>query len=163
MSEELENTQDNAHSNDAPTEDELAGIRAQLEAEQASLAEAQAALTDKDDRIAELEASLAEARATAAEVEQLRPAHEQAVARYLEAVRVLNTGIPADLITGATVEAIDDSVAKAQTIADAVRASLAEQAKNARVPAGAPTREINIDGLDAREKISLGLSRQARE
>ncbi len=176
MPEELENTpqdaQDAPEPNDAPTEDELTVIKGQLQAEQAALAETQAALAAKDDRISELETSLAEAQEAAAQVEPLQSkltdmekfgfdaanAADQATQKYLETVRVLNPALPSDLIDGATIEEIDASVEKAQAITDHVRASLAAEQRNGRVPAGAPTREVNLDGLSADELIRLGIS-----
>ncbi len=176
MPEELENTEDtptpeenttpgeNLHANDAPTEDELADIQAQLGAEQASLAEAQAALTERDARIAELEAQLAQIttdrEAFASQLYEANDAHGQAVARYLEVVRAVNREIPAEHIAGATIEEIDASVERGQAIADAVRANLAAENKNARVPAGAPTRAVNLEGLTPDELIRLGISQQ---
>ena len=153
-----------------------------------ALAEAQAALTEKEDRISELEASLAETQETAGLYEQLRNNYDllqeeanrlqsnldatqenlvtlndaaaQATQKYLETVRVINVGIPANLIDGKTIDEIDASVERGQEITDHVRAALVAESANNRVPAGAPTRSINLDGLDAREKISLGLAQQ---
>ena len=82
------------------------------------------------------------------------------MAKYLGAVRAANAAIPADVITGETIEAIDASLGQAVAIADAVRATLAGEAKNVRVPAGAPTRVVNLEGLTSSEKISLGLQQQ---
>ena len=148
----------------APEPDELATITAQLEGERATLALAQAALTEKDNRISELETQLGEARsgfdAQAGQMARLQAASTAAVAKYLGAVRAANTALPADVITGETIEAIDASLGQAVAIADAVRATLAGEAKNARVPAGAPTRVINLDGLTPKEKIALGLQQQ---
>ncbi len=157
MPEELENTQETPEPNEAPTEDELFVIKGQLREEQNALAEAQAALIEKDDRISELQA---EGEALRAERGNLEEAHVSAVRKYLEAQRSLHPDVPTDLIDGATIEEIDASVEKAQGITDYVRASLAAESQNARVPAGAPSRAVNIDGLDTREKITLGLAQQ---
>jgi DNA repair exonuclease SbcCD ATPase subunit len=155
--------------NGVSTPEELEAIRVQLEEEQAALAEARAQLeqtmSEKDARIVELEASLSEAKqgseAAAAELAQVQEAHGQAVGKYLDAVKAANPTIPPDIIAGATIEEIDVSVEKAQSIATAVKASLEAQAKEARVPAGAPTREnINLDGLSPREKIVVGIQQK---
>lgn len=88
-------------------------------------------------------------------------ANARAIAKYLDAVKAVNPTIPPDIIAGATIEEIDASVEKAQSIAIAVKASLEAQAKEARVPAGAPTREnINLDGLSPREKIVVGIQQK---
>jgi len=145
------------------TED-LETIKAELAAERATLAEAQATLTEKDDTIAKLEASLATLQQgfddNAAALAQVQQANTTAIGKYLEAVRGANTALPADVIAGDTIEAIDASVGQAQAIADAVRTSLADEAKKGKVPAGAPTRVINLDGLTPKEKIALGLQQQ---
>lgn len=158
MPEELENNEETPETpgtNNVPTEDELEVIKAELEAERTALAE-------KDTRIAELEAQLNEVttarEAFAAQLYEASDAHTQAVARYLEAVKAANPAIPQDVITGDTIDAIDASLGKALTIAEAVKANLAAEAQNTRVPAGAPTRAVNLEGLTADELIRLGIS-----
>jgi chromosome segregation ATPase len=148
-------------SNAAPTEAELAAIKAELEEERKAKAAAEAALTEKDTRISELEVSLAEAQGVAAQAETLKEANTAAVAKYLEAVKAANPSIPADVIAGSSIDEIDASLAKATTIAGAVKANLETQAKEAKVPAGAPTRtEISLEGLSPREKIAAGIQQK---
>jgi len=158
----------------AQDQDELTVIRAQLD-------EAQAALTEKDERISELEADLAEVKPTAERFPELSNAYDilkadfessqqdraaltdaatQATQKYLESVRALHPGIPANLIDGKTIEEIDDSVQRGQAITDLVRANLMAESRNARVPAGAPTRAVNLEGLTADQLIRLGIEEQ---
>jgi DNA repair exonuclease SbcCD ATPase subunit len=144
------------------TPETLEAIKAQLEEEKKAKAAAEAALAEKDARITELEASLSEAKqgleSTTAELTQVKEAHGRAVAKYLGAARLANPTIPQDVIAGETIEAIDVSVTKATAIATAVKANLEAQAKEAKVPAGAPPRgEISLEGLSPREKISAGI------
>jgi DNA repair exonuclease SbcCD ATPase subunit len=155
--------------NGVSTPEELEAIRAQLEEEQAALAEARAQLeqtmSEKDARIVALEAQLSQAQQAAeslrAEGVAISEANAQAIAKYLDAVKAANPVIPPDIIAGATIEDIDASVEKAQSIATAVKASLEAQAKETRVPAGAPAREnINLDGLSPREKIVVGIQQK---
>jgi hypothetical protein len=88
-------------------------------------------------------------------------AREQAVLKYLDAVRLANPAIPQDIIAGETIEDIDASLAKATTIVESVRASLEARAKEAKVPAGAPPRtEIFAEGLSPREKIAAGIQQK---
>lgn len=155
--------------NEVSTPEDLEAIKAQLEEEKKAKAAAEAALAEKDRalsalsaRQAELEASLSEVKqgseATAAELASIKEAKDQAVAKYLDVVRAANSTIPRDIIAGETIEEIDASVAKAQSIANAVKANLEAQAKEAKVPAGAPTRgEISLEGLSPREKIVAGI------
>ena len=140
--------------NTAPAPEDLEAITAQLEEKKKTKAAAEASLVEKDARIAELEA-------TAAELSQVKEAHAQAIAKYLDAVRLANPAIPRDIIAGETIEEIDASVEKAKAIADAVRQNLEAQAKEARVPAGAPARgEISLEGLTPREKIAAGIQQK---
>jgi len=172
MSEETEETKEPEEAKETPenpnevsTPEDLEAIKAQLEEEKEAKAAADASLVEKDARIAELEASLSEAQqgseAAAAELVQVKDAHSKAVAKYLDAVRLANSTIPQDIIAGDTIEDIDASLAKAQTIAGAVKANLEARDKEAKVPAGAPTRgEISLEGLTPREKIAAGIQQK---
>ena len=169
MSEENEETKETQETqNTAPTPEDLEALKAELEEEKKAKAAAEAALAEKDARIAELEASLSEAKsrldqdeAAAAELTQVKESYGQAIAKYLGAVRLANPTIPQDIIAGDTIEAIDASVEKATAIAESVRDSLEAQAKEARIPAGAPTRgEISLEGLTPREKITAGIQQK---
>jgi len=151
--------------NEVSTPEDLEAIKAQLEEEKKTKAAAEASLAEKDTRIAELEASLSEAKsgseAAAAELASAKEANAQAVSKYLDAVRTANSTIPQDIIAGDTIEDIDASLAKATTIAESVKANLEAQAKEAKVPAGAPTRgEISLEGLTPREKIAAGIQQK---
>jgi Tfp pilus assembly protein FimV len=151
--------------NEVSTPEDLEAIMAELEEEKKAKVAAEAALAEKDARVAELEASLSEAQhgseAAAAELAQVKEAHGQAIVKYLDAVRFANPTIPQDIIAGDTIEDIDASLAKATTIAESVRANLEAQAKETKVPAGAPTRtEISVEGLSPREKIAAGIQQK---
>jgi chromosome segregation ATPase len=140
-------------------------IKAQLEEERKAKAAIETALADKDKRITDLEASLnvvnQATETAAADLTQVREAYSKAVARYLEMARAVNSTIPGDVIAGATIEEIDASVEKAKAIADSVRTVLEAQAREARVPAGAPTRgDICLEGLSPREKIAAGIQQK---
>ena len=158
-----EETQEDKNSQGAPETTEA--IKAQLEEEKKAKAAAEASLAEKNGRIAELEASLGEVKtgneAAVAELAQVKESYDRAVARYLDAVRLANPTIPRDIVAGDTIEEIDASLARAATIADSVRASLEARAKEAKVPAGAPTRgEISVEGLSPREKIAAGIQQK---
>jgi len=143
----------------------MATIKAELDEERKARAAIEKALADKDKRIAELQASVSvvqQAGDTAmADLTQLKDAHAKAVAKYLDAIKLANSNLPADVIAGATIDEIDASVAKAKAIAESVKKVLEAQAKEARVPAGAPTRgEISLEGLSPREKIAAGIQQK---
>jgi len=146
----------------SPDPEDLEAIKAQLEEEKQAKAAAEAALAEKDARIAELESSLSEVKkgseAAASELAQVKEANVQALSKYLDVVRSANPTIPQDAIVGETIEEIDAALAKATTIAESVKASLEAQAKQTKVPAGAPARtEISVEGLSPREKIAAGI------
>jgi hypothetical protein len=155
---ETQEPQENAESDGASNAEDLEAIKAQLEEERKAKAAAEVALAEKDARIAEKDARIAELQA---EGEAITKAHAQAVAKYLDAARALNYTVPKDVIVGGTIEEIDASVEKAKAIAESVKKALEAQAKEAKVPAGAPTRgTINLEGLSPREKIAAGLNQK---
>jgi vacuolar-type H+-ATPase subunit I/STV1 len=152
-------------SNGASNAEDLEAIKAELDEEKQAKATAEAALAEKDKRIAELQASLnvvqQAGEAALAELTQVKEAHTRAVSKYLEAARALNSTIPKDVIAGSTIEEIDASVAKALSIAESVKKALETQAKEVKVPAGAPTRgEIPLEVLSPREKIAAGIQQK---
>ena len=151
--------------NGAPVPEDLEAIKAQLEEEKKAKTAAEAALAEKDALIADLQNQLSEAKkgseAVTTELTQLKDVHSKAVAKYLSAVKVANSTIPGDVIAGSTIEEIDASVAKALSIAESVKKALEAQAKEAKVPAGAPPRgEISLEGLSPREKIAAGIQQK---
>jgi hypothetical protein len=157
-------TQEPPH-NGAPTNDDLAIIKAQLEEEKKAKAAAEASLAEKDALIADLQTQLSEAKkgseAAAAELASVKDAHAKAVSKYLDVVKLANSSLPGDVIAGSTIEEIDVSLAKAKSIAESVKKALEAQAKEAKVPAGAPTRgEISLEGLSPREKIAVGIQQK---
>ncbi len=142
MPEENEETQETQQ-----TQQTLEAIKAELEEEKEAKATLEKLATENAARIAELT--------------QLKDIHSKAVSKYLDAVKAANPTIPGDVITGDTIEDIDASVQKAQSIAESVKANLEAQAKEAKVPAGAPPRgEISLEGLTPREKIAAGIQQK---
>jgi hypothetical protein len=151
--------------NGAPTAEDLATIKAELEVERKARAAIEAAMADKDTMITDLQTKLSDSikgrEAATTELTQTKDVHSKAVAKYLDAVKLANPTIPGEVIAGATIDDIDASVARALSIATAVKASLEAQAKQGRVPAGAPPRgEISLEGLSPREKIAAGIQQK---
>jgi hypothetical protein len=125
----------------------------------------EAAMARKDALIAELQQQLSEAReageVTAAELARLRDAHAAATAKYLEAVRLANSHLPAEVISGSSIEEIDASVQRARVIAESVKKLLAAQSTETRVPAGAPPRtQLPLEMLSPRDKIIAGIQQK---
>ena len=161
--EESQETQETG--NTAPAPEDLGAIRLQLQEEQEARAAAQAVLDEKETRITELEASLSEARqgseTAAAELARVKEAKDQAVAKCLTMAKALNPAIPEGIIAGDSIDEIDASVEKGKAIVEAVKKAMEAEAKEARVPAGAPTRgAINLEGLSPREKIAAGIQQK---
>jgi len=151
--------------NEVSAPEDLEAIKAELEEEKQAKAAAEAAAAEKDTRIAGLESELSEAKtgseAAAAELASTREAKDQAVAKYLNMAKALNPAVPEGIIAGETIEEIDASVEKGKGIVDAVKKAMESEAKETRVPAGAPTRtEISVEGLTPREKIAAGIQQK---
>jgi len=124
---------------------EAAGLRNQLEAAQTSQGSA------------EVDAQSAREYVQAAE-ERLRAA----AAKYRELVVRTEPELPADLIAGDDVEAVDASATAAREMVGRVRAHIEAQAQALRVPAGAPPRGgADLSALTPEQKIRVGLERRA--
>lgn len=94
------------------------------------------------------------------EISQLRKQLGLAVAKYRLALLARFPEVPEELVSGASVEAVDASLAAARGIVEKVRASLEARAAAERVPAGAPVRALpELTALSPREKIAFALSR----
>jgi len=160
---ETPDTPENPNEVSAP--EDLEAIKTQLEEEKKAKAAAEAGLAEKDARIADLEAKTAEMQSLLDDglrnMAALEDTKSRLMEKYLGAIRSANPTIPQDIIAGDTIEDIDASLAKATAIAESVKANLEAQARETRVPAGAPTRtEISVEGLSPREKIAAGIQQK---
>jgi predicted RNase H-like nuclease (RuvC/YqgF family) len=109
----------------------------------------------KDQEIVALKMNLNELKQA---LDELGKAIPQAVAAYKEMIVQANPGLPAELITGDTIEAVDESVKKARAIMEKVRQEMEAAAARTRIPAGAPQRApLDLSGLSAREKIQYAI------
>jgi hypothetical protein len=161
-------------------EEQLAAAEANLERLQSRLAEAEALAAGREQELAESRRRLVEAQsalgereaqaaARAGEIETLRASLTEvgeraraATSRYRAAVLAREPDLPADLVDGDSVEAIDEAVERARQTVARVRQHLEQQAQALRVPAGAPARSsgaLDPASLSASEKIRLGLER----
>jgi hypothetical protein len=130
--------------------------RAEALAELAAVSEAEA------DSTSAVESAL---EATRRELEEQRRLALAAVARYREASLAAEPELPPELVSGATVEEVDASLAAARRTVAAIRQRLSEpDAPSMRgFPAGAPARlGGGNEGLTAAEKIARGLEQRAR-
>lgn len=140
---------------DAPEDTEQIPSSAELLLEQAAqLVELRAALAAAERRVGELASVLTE-------TESVRDAHQtelgRAVDRYRTAVLTGSPEVPPDLVTGATIDEVDASLARARTIVDHIARSLA--GSTTPIPNGAPPRRPpDLASLTPLEKIRLGLT-----
>ena len=154
----------------AALQEQLADARADVERLQQSAANADAraehaiaeATMLRSDALAAADAN-AVAVAVAAELStDIEFAHERsrtAAHRYRELVLRTEPSLPADLIAGDDVDAIDLAVTAAREIVGRVRSHIESQAQASRVPAGAPPRTApDLSALTPEQKIRHGLA-----
>ena len=147
----------------ATLRDELAGARAEVERLQREAANAVAeAAYLRDDLRASQETAATAAAETATLREQLDAAAgraQTAAEHYRDLVVRTEPALPADLIAGGDVDAIDASVTAARAIVGRVRSHIEAQAQTARMPAGAPPRAApDLSALTPEQKIRHGLA-----
>jgi hypothetical protein len=129
-------------------EADAAELRRQLSALEGSLAERDAAIATHTARLVETEALL----------EQKRDASRSDAARYRDLILRHEPELPADLVAGDTIDAVELSLVQARQTVAQVRQHLEQQAQALRVPAGAPVRAApDLSSLSSAEKIRLGL------
>ena len=159
--EDQENKEVPENQDKAPTAEDIAAVKAQLEEEQKAKTTLEEAMAEKDARLAELDAALSEAKsqseASTAELASVKEARDQAVTRYLGMAKASNPQVPGDMISGETIEEIDASVEKGKGLVSAVKKTLESETAAAKVPAGAPTRGETTEGMDNKEMIAAGL------
>jgi len=124
---------------------ELEGLLAQKDGE----------LTKANARIGELEQAVAESEE---KLTTISNSLAEAVASYQALVVESHPEVLEELITGDTVEVINESLREAQTLIGKVRQGLETEITLAKVPAGAPERTSpDLSALSPREKIQYGL------
>jgi len=120
------------------------------------------ALTKANAHISELEQSVANLDNEAATLKQAMAESEEklteAVAGYKDLIIQSNPEVPEELVTGDTIEAINESLEKAKTLVSRVRQGLETEIASAKVPAGAPIRTPpDLSALSPREKINYAV------
>lgn len=124
---------------------ELEGLLAQKEKES----------TEANGRITELEQAVAEAEE---KLNTINNSLTEAVASYKAMVVKANPEVLEELITGDTVESIDDSLNKAKTLIGRVKQGLEVKISAIKIPAGAPQRtSADLSSLSPREKIQYAI------
>ena len=95
--------------------------------------------------------------------EGAKAAYAYAVEDFKRLAAGSNTLIPAEAISGATIEEVKDSMDRALKLVASVQESLSKQAQASSIPAGAPARGgLETSTMSTKEKINYGLE-QARK
>lgn len=153
-------------------EEQLTEARAELEGLRATTADREARAAHLESQLAELREELSRAQedgearaqelATATErTEALDAQVRSSAERYRELLLQHAPELPEELVTGESVEAIEESLSRARETVAKVRGHLESQALAARVPVGAPPRSApGHAALSTEDKIGLGLGKQ---
>lgn len=135
--------------------DELEALREDLEAARAEAARLAERLADHEARAAELEQT---ATGLQHGLEAAHSERQAAVARYREALLTQSPELPADLVAGDTLEAVDRSAQAARELVARVREHVAVGEADRNVPAGSPPRRgPDLSAMSAAEKIRYGI------
>jgi hypothetical protein len=85
---------------------------------------------------------------------------KKAIAGYRMLATKTNPDIPAEMITGDTIEAIDSAVESAWTLVNKVKERVEKDRSRDHVPVGAPPRTApDLSAMTPREKIQWGITR----
>ncbi len=144
------------------TRNELAILKQEKEAlveeresKETAIAGLEQAVASKDGEITLLKQAIAESDQKVAAINETLA---QAIASYKSLVVETSPEIPAEIITGDTIEAINESLENARDLVDRVKKGIEEEASKTRVPAGAPQRApLDLSVLSPREKIQYAI------
>jgi chromosome segregation ATPase len=121
----------------------------------ARIAELDETVLGRDGEIASLKQSLTETE------EKLAATNDSlagAVASYKSMVIQTNPDVVEELISGDTIESVNESLEKARSLIGRVKQGLETEIASGRVPAGAPERRSpDLSALSPREKIQYGI------
>ena len=146
----------------ADTRDELERLKQEkealtreLESKDARIAELEQTVASKDNEITLLKQTIVESDQKLAEINDTLA---QAIASYKSLVLEANPGVPAELLAGDTIEAINESLENALALIDRVKQEIEAEASRTKVPAGAPQRALlDLSVLSPREKIQYAI------
>ena len=159
------------------TEEEIQALQTELEAVKAEKETLTGELQSRVDAVAVLEQAEAERTAqltaltterdamgvsiraeTQQTVKDLTDSYNLAVSAYKSVVAGANPAVPAELITGDTIEALDRSMASAKVLVAQVRQVVEADIAAGKVPAGAPARTPpDLSAMSPREKIQYAV------
>ncbi len=121
-------------------------------------------ITTKDNRVSELELTVSNLQQSIAEsndnLAELKESLNQATGSYRALVVQANPEVLEELVTGDSIEAVDESLKSAKELIGKVKTSIAAEIASAKVPAEAPQRTPpDLSALSSREKIHYALGR----
>ena len=142
----------------AGTDDRVAELERQLSEKEEALGRASSRITELEDLVSRHKTEIAASQQSQEELnERLNLAEgslAEAVARYRALVVQANPDIIEEMLSGDSIEAIDQSLERARSLVSRVRAGLEAEIESARFPSGSPERRPpDLSGLSAREKI----------
>ena len=130
---------------------EKAALARELESRNSIINRLEQALADKDSEIA---ASKQATMETEGKLNEVNNSLSQAIASYKALIVESNPGVLAELITGDTVDEVNESLKNAQVLIDKVKQEMEAEVSKTKVPAGAPQRApLDLSALSPREKI----------
>ncbi|MGA2284996.1 MAG: hypothetical protein ABSG55_01835 [Dehalococcoidia bacterium] len=133
-------------------------LRGQIEVAEGELATAREQIEESSAQLAHFEEQIT---ARQEENELLHARLQAAAGKYREALLAAAPELPAELVTGESIEEIEEAVERARQTVRQVRERLESQAQVGRVPTGSPPRGApDYSALSPVEKIRLGLSQK---
>ncbi len=126
-------------------------------------------ITELEDLVAQKDEELTKANTRITELEQavtesdeklttIKNSLTEAVASYKATVVQANPEVLEELITGDTIQSINESLKEAKTLISRVRQGLEVEISGAKIPAGAPQRTPpDLSALSPREKIQYAI------
>ena len=136
-------------------EDNAEILARELESRDTMISSLEQSIAVKDNEIADLKQSLNEVKG---ESSRLDNALAQAVKAYKGLILQANPGVLAEMISGDTIDEVDDSLKNARALLDRVRQEIEAVTAKSRIPAGAPQRTPpDTTMLSPREKIQYAI------
>ena len=132
------------------------------QSEASGISELESLVAQKEEELAEANGRIAELEQVVAETEEklttINNSLTEAVASYKAMVIQANPEVLEELVTGDTIESINDSLKQAKTLIGRVRQGLEVEISAAKIPAGAPQRTpLDLSSLSPREKIRYAI------
>ena len=139
----------------AELEDLVAEKDEELKSRGIRIIELEQMVADRDSETADLKQSIAESDEALANV---KDSLAQAVSSYRALVVQANPDVLDELVTGDSIEAINQSLEDARALVSRVKQGLEVEAAKTRVPAGAPQRTPpDLSALSPQEKIRYAI------